>query len=615
LQLQAKQNSKIDSQALRDLARTRIDGLAGRVAFYVLGAAISAAFVPALWEALYLGLIAVAEFAEHRAARALLAADEPGTDAAEARRANTLAAAHVATAIAIALALAAIWVFTGPADKLLPLCLLVIAVLNVAMTGYQVYGLMMLRQALYMGAVVAMTLRDIALADGVTLQTLGAGFLPVLLLAVFVLSVSHTRARTHRDWLRREHQHTEARDAAERDLAAKSSFIATISHELRTPLNGVLGMAQTLLGTSLTPGQRRQVEVIAESGRSLNTLLNDILDHSKLEAGKLAIEPREEDPRLTAEHIARLYGVLAADKGIELRVTVEPEVPERLVFDAVRVRQCLSNLVSNAVKFTETGSVRVTISSEACAPDAAGLPRCLVTVVVADTGIGIAADRQGHLFEPFSQADGSIARRYGGTGLGLSITRQLAESMGGSVTLESSPGTGSVFRLTFTAGAGTVAGGDRPDADAPSDLAGQRVLIADDIETNRAVMRLFLQPLGVQVTEAADGAAALGALARGEFDAALLDINMPGMGGAEIAARIRRGEGGRAEIALLAVTADSAASGVVTGPGGFDGIISKPIDPRQLQNTLIGAIRRRTGPQPPGSGSGSGSSGSADGEG
>jgi signal transduction histidine kinase len=335
---------------------------------------------------------------------------------------------------------------------------------------------MMLRQALFMGTAVGLALRDVMLAGDMSFQTLSAGLLPVLLLTAVVLPISRTRARTYRARLRHMRQLAEARDAAERDLAAKSSFIATVSHELRTPLNGVLGMAQTLLNTELTPGQRQQAEVISEAGRSLNTLLNDILDYSRLEAGKLAIKPSEEDPRLTAEHIARLYGVLAADKGIELRVTVEPEVPGRLMFDAVRVRQCLSNLVSNAIKFTASGSVRVTISSEACEPDEAGRPRYLVTVIVADTGTGIAADHQVHLFQPFSQGDASISRRYGGSGLGLSITRQLAESMGGAVMLESTPGTGSVFRLTFTAGGVAAAHGDQLGADAASELAEQRVL-------------------------------------------------------------------------------------------------------------------------------------------
>ena len=342
MQDQAQQKVEIDRLALNSLARSRVDGLAGRVVFYGLAAAIGAAFVPVAWAALCLGLIAVAEFAERRAARALLAADGPGTGAAESRRTSALAVAHVATASAVALALAAIWVFTGPAAKILPLSLLAIAVFYTAHASHQVLNLMMLRQALYMGTAVAMTLRDLVLADSVSLAAVGAGLLPVALLTVVVLMISHTCARAYRGQSQREHQLAEARDAAERDIAAKSSFIATISHELRTPLNGVLGMAQTLLNTELTPGQRQQVEVIAESGRSLNTLLNDILDYSKLAAGKLTIDPRQEDPRLTAEHIARLYGVLAADKGIELQVTVEPEVPARLVFDAVRVRQCLA---------------------------------------------------------------------------------------------------------------------------------------------------------------------------------------------------------------------------------------------------------------------------------
>ena len=279
-----------------------------------------------------------------------------------------------------------------------------------------------------------------------------------------------------------------------------------------------------------------------------------------------------------------------------------------LMFDPVRVRQCLSNLVSNALKFTESGSVRVTISSAPCKPGPDGLPRHMVTVVVTDTGIGIPPEGQTHLFQPFSQADGSIARRFGGTGLGLSITRQLAGAMGGSVVLESTPGEGSVFRLTFTASDidadDDIAPGGGPDVDAQSSLADQRILIADDIDTNRALMRLFLQPLGVRVSEAADGATALGALAGDKFDAAVLDMNMPGMGGAEIAARTRRGESGRADISLLAITSDSSVSSVDTSDDGFDGIIISPVDPSQLESALTSAIMRRARQQTPKTGCG-----------
>lgn len=225
-------------------------------------------------------------------------------------------------------------------------------------------------------------------------------------------------------------------------------------------------------------------------------------------------------------------------------------------------------------------------------------------MTVTDTGIGVDKDIQAHLFQPFSQADGSIARRFGGTGLGLSITRQLAESMGGSLSMESTPGEGSRFRLTFAArdvDAETPESAldELPDAipDATPDvtpgLAGRKILVADDIQTKRMVMRLLLQPLGARVVEVADGAAALEALGSNVFDAALIDINMPGIGGVEVASRIRGGEGGQADIPLMALTSDSSVASIKTGPGGFDGVITKPIDAHQLQSVLKAAILGR----------------------
>lgn len=588
------QDDTVDRKALRDLARTGIDGLAIRVVFYVLGAAMAALIVPAVWVAACLGLIAAAELAERRAARALLAAPAPDPEAGGSRPATILAAAHIATALAVALALAAIWVFAGPAEKIVPFCLLAIAVLKVAQSGQPVVKLMILRQAIYMGMVIAMSLRDLALMDTVTLPALGTGLLPLLVLAVVVISVSLNSARTYRDHLRREHEMADARDEAKRADAGKSAFIATISHELRTPLNGILGMAQTLLGSGLSSGQQRLAEVIAESGRTLNTLLNDILDYTKLEAGKLKIVPAEEDLRLTAEHVSRLYGPLAREKGLDFEIAVESGVPARLMFDPVRVRQCLSNLISNAIKFTETGSVQVTISAAKRQAGRGEAPGQMVTVIVADTGVGISAGQRKELFQPYSQAHGSLSRRFGGSGLGLSITRQLAESMGGAVTLENGPGKGSVFRFSFRAGAVSPPVDGGSVADAAADLSGHRVLVADDIETNRAVLRMFLQPLGIHVVEVADGDSVLAALAETRFDAVFLDLNMPDLGGEELVVRIRRGEGGRPDIPLLAFTADSAADGVDLSAEGFDGIVTKPVDPRQLQSTLLGAILRRS---------------------
>ncbi len=192
-----------------------------------------------------------------------------------------------------------------------------------------------------------------------------AEFLAILLLACATLTVARARRVSQERQLRHEAELADSRARSIGELEAKSRFIATVSHELRTSLNGVLGMAQTLLSTDLTPRQRQQAEVIAESGRSLNTLLNDILDYSKLEVGKLTIETQPEDLRQSVEHIAWLYGPAASEKGLELRVEVGPDVPDRLMIDAVRVRQCLSNLVSNAIKFTDEGSLHLPLHAVA----------------------------------------------------------------------------------------------------------------------------------------------------------------------------------------------------------------------------------------------------------
>jgi len=390
----------------------------------------------------------------------------------------------------------------------------------------------------------------------------------------------------YREGLEREMQLARTKEEAESANDAKSAFVATISHELRTPLNGMLGMAQILADSGLTPDQKRRVEVILDSGRSLNTLLTDVLDYSKLHAGKLTIEAAENDPRQILEQLERLYGPVAANKGLTLDVSADPDLPAVLRFDAARVRQCLSNLVSNAIKFTADGSVKLTMGATLAAPVRGQPRRFLVTATVTDTGIGISPESQSHLFEPFSQADSSIARRFGGTGLGLSITRQLAESMGGTVTLTSSAGQGSEFRMTFLAGDSPKNSGKEaalPDRKSP---VGHRILVVDDTESNRMVIRLFLTPLGFEVVEAADGHAALAALAAGGLDAALLDLNLPDISGADIARRIREGEGTPRTLPLLAVTADSADSGLDLVGAGFDAVISKPIDPRQLQSTL-----------------------------
>jgi signal transduction histidine kinase len=284
------------------------------MAFYAIGAAIGIVVAPIGWVVLFAGLVAAGELSERRVARALLAADESGTASGITRCETPLAASHIATAIVLALGTVMIGIFAESHYRILPLCLLAVAIFDVAVTGHQILKLMLTRQIIFLGAVIAITLYDVLGSDQMTPWAIAAEILPLLLLAVVVFTVSAERARDYRDQLRRELQLADARDEAQRLNATKNNLIATVSHELRTQLNGVLGMAQILLTTQLTDAQRQQAEVIAESGRCLNTLLNDLLDFAKLDAGKMTIEPIPGDLSSAVGHIARLFDPLAVEK-------------------------------------------------------------------------------------------------------------------------------------------------------------------------------------------------------------------------------------------------------------------------------------------------------------
>ncbi|WP_084398200.1 ATP-binding protein [Henriciella aquimarina] len=392
-----------------------------------------------------------------------------------------------------------------------------------------------------------------------------------------------------REERRKAHELSEALQSAEQATRMKSEFLANMSHEIRTPLNGVLGMAQTLVHDDLTPSQAEQVSIILESGRSLMVLLNDILDLSKIEAGKMQVSPVPGDLRHKLNGLYRMHETAAKEKGIELELFVAPDVPAALVFDAVRVRQCVGNLISNAIKFTARGEVQVVVTSQD-----QGAGEHLVTIHVADTGCGIAQDKIDGIFESFSQADGSTTRKFGGTGLGLSITRQLARMMGGDVSAVSEEGRGSVFTLTFTAPATemcTTASSARPVA-LPRrmprrGLSGSRALVVDDNGINLRVARTFLEPYGVTVSVAEDGNEALAALEEATFDIVLMDIHMPGLDGAEAFRRLRQSEGMNRRVPVIALTADSMAGDREKYLSmGFDGYVSKPIDERALLTAM-----------------------------
>ena len=401
--------------------------------------------------------------------------------------------------------------------------------------------------------------------------------------AGFSVDITELRAR--------EAELKRAKAQAEAASAAKSAFLANMSHEIRTPLNGMLGMAQTLALDDLTEEQHGKVETLLDSGRTLMTVVNDILDLSKIESGKVSITPVDLDIREGLERIIDLFQPKAAEKGLELSLLMDIDLPRRLRMDPVRARQGLANLISNAVKFTERG--RVTVTACLLGKD----DNLQLELAVADTGIGMNAKQLARLFEDFSQADDSITRRFGGTGLGLAITRRLARLMDGDVVVESEPGKGSVFRLRFAVAhaateAAPVAAG-RAEGRSPV-LRNHRVLLTDDHPVNRKVVQMFLKPFGLTVVEARNGVEALERMAEEAFDFVLMDIHMPVMDGCEAVKRIRASGEPWADIPIIALTADAMPGDLERYIGmGMDAYVAKPIDQRDLFSVINNTLALR----------------------
>lgn len=373
-------------------------------------------------------------------------------------------------------------------------------------------------------------------------------------------------------------------DAANR---AKSTFLANMSHEIRTPLNGVLGMAELLESALEDEAHKRMIGIIRQSGETLLNILNDILDMSKVEAGKLTLEQTPFQPTEITRQVEDLYSLRAQEKGISFEVLTSAGAEQWRIGDPHRLRQIVDNLASNAIKFTERGEVTIKLHGRKAAP---------LIIEVRDTGIGMTPEQVAILSEEFSQADSTITRRYGGTGLGMAITTKLVEMMGGAISVTSRAGIGTTVRVELPLPASESAS-IRPAADTPStSIAGIRVLAADDNATNRAVLEAMLLHAGTEVTMVEDGLQAVNAWASGRFDIVLLDISMPVMDGTTALRKIRDQEAasGAPEVPIIAVTANAMSHQIAEFlMSGFDSCLSKPVDLSSLAKAIQSLVRNR----------------------
>ena len=382
----------------------------------------------------------------------------------------------------------------------------------------------------------------------------------------------------------------EARDAAEAANVLKSHFLANMSHEIRTPLNGVLAMAQIMAMSDLDQTQRERLAVIHQSGESLLTILNDILDLSKIEAGRMELETAEFDVGELARGIEAAHTPVAARKGLDFSVEVAPSAGGKRMGDRARLQQILNNLVANAIKFTASGEVRVALRGEG-ADGGDGL-----LISVSDTGIGVPAAKLPLLFQKFSQVDSSTTREFGGTGLGLAICREIAQLMGGAVWAESAEGVGSTFHVRVPlerTSPAALASAEAAANRAGADVSELKILAAEDNATNQLVLKTIMATFGLGVDVVADGALAVQAWNAGQYDLILMDIQMPVMDGIAATRAIRAMErsGGRARTPIIALSANAMTHQVKEYlDAGMDMHVAKPIQLAKLQQALEAAM-------------------------
>jgi len=385
-----------------------------------------------------------------------------------------------------------------------------------------------------------------------------------------------------------------ARARAEAESGAKSELLATVSHEVRTPLGAIISMAELLLATTLDDRQRHYAETLQRSGRGLLTLLNDILDYSKLEAGRFELEQVPFGFAELMQSVSEGLKARAGEKGLASSVDIAEAFPEKLIGDPVRIAQILNNLSDNALKFTEQGSVRIRAGYGRDGDD------IVLRLEVCDTGVGLTPEQIAHLFEPWEQGGSSVAVNYGGTGLGLSIARQLTQTMGGDLGCESSPGQGSMFWFTIRLREADNAAPNQQIVAQPSSVVigplSGHVLIVEDNDVNQMLIAAYLDQFGVSHETAVNGRQAVQMMQQNRFDVVLMDIMMPDMDGLEATRQIRALEGAAATVPIIALTANAMRGDrEIYLAAGMDGYLSKPVSAADIFTALCQHLE--AGPQ------------------